>query len=281
MPETMRDGREWPRISIVTPSYNQDHFLEETMRSVLLQGYPNLEYIIMDGGSTDGSIEIIQRYEPWLFYWVSERDEGQGDAINNGFVRSTGDVLAWFNSDDTYEPGVLFAVAGCFARNPGAQLVYGDLKLTNAQSEVIDELRSVPATLKALIHDGCNLGQPAAFWTREAFLKYGPLSTRLKYAMEYELFYRILRHHKAAYLRQHIASLRIHSQTKTSLGGMERLQEKREILQSYGVTDGWSRHAWRWVYRMRRYFFYLRQGDLGYMVQRAARKLRDNGSARR
>jgi len=92
--ETLPDGRPWPKISIVTPSYNQGQFIEETIRSVLLQGYPNLEYLIIDGGSTDGSVEIIRKYEPWLAYWVSERDGGQSEAINKGFRRATGEIVA-------------------------------------------------------------------------------------------------------------------------------------------------------------------------------------------
>ena len=102
VPETAPGGAPWPRITIVTPSFNQGQFLEETIRSVLLQGYPNLEYIIIDGGSNDNSIEIINRYKNWISYWISEKDRGQAHAINKGIDRSTGEVLAWLNSDDVY-----------------------------------------------------------------------------------------------------------------------------------------------------------------------------------
>ena len=105
--ERIPDNSEWPRISIVTPSYNQGQFIEETIRSVLLQGYPNLEYIIIDGGSTDNSVEIIRKYEPWLTYWVSQPDKGQTDAIQKGFNLSTGVVWNWLNSDDLLEPNAL------------------------------------------------------------------------------------------------------------------------------------------------------------------------------
>src|SRR5262245_21335405 len=116
LPATLPDGAAWPRITIVTPSYNQAPFLEETIRSVLLQGYPNLEYIIIDGGSSDGSVELMRRYEPWLAYWVSEPDGGQSEAINKGWCSATGTVTTWLSSDDIYTPGALKAVAEGMAR---------------------------------------------------------------------------------------------------------------------------------------------------------------------
>ena len=116
LPPRMPDGSEWPRISIVTPSYNQGEFIEETIRSVLLQGYPNLEYIIIDGGSKDNSIELIKKYEKYLAYLVSEPDKGQSHAINKGFRRATGVLVGWQNSDDFYHSGAFEAAAkACFA----------------------------------------------------------------------------------------------------------------------------------------------------------------------
>src|SRR5262249_45830023 len=113
-PQMMSDGRNWPRISIVTPSYNQGRYIEETIRSVLLQGYPNLEYIIIDGGSTDETIEIIERYHDGLTFWSSEPDNGQSHALNKGFARATGQILAWINSDDMYLPGAFARIATAF-----------------------------------------------------------------------------------------------------------------------------------------------------------------------
>ncbi|HUI06242.1 MAG TPA: glycosyltransferase family 2 protein [Verrucomicrobiae bacterium] len=116
VPDRMTDGREWPRISIVTPSYNQGRFIEETIRSVLLQGYPNLEYLVIDGGSTDGSVEIIQKYSQWFTYWCSEKDRGQAHAINKGLDRVTGQIGAYLNSDDYYLPNALAHVGRTYRR---------------------------------------------------------------------------------------------------------------------------------------------------------------------
>ena len=125
LPKTMKNGKLWPKISIVTPSFNQVQFIEETIRSVILQNYPNLEYIIIDGGSTDGSVEIIKKYEKYLTYWVSEPDSGQSEAINKGWKIATGDIIAWLNSDDMYMPYALSTIASMYAANPDKIIFQG------------------------------------------------------------------------------------------------------------------------------------------------------------
>ena len=127
----MTNGNRWPLVSIVTPSYNQGQFIEETIRSVLLQGYPNLEYIIIDGGSTDNSVEIIRKYEPWLAYWVSEPDNGQSEAINRGWSISQGDILAWLNSDDMYTQNAIQTAVSTLQRHPEMTMIYGDTNVIN------------------------------------------------------------------------------------------------------------------------------------------------------
>lgn len=185
--ETMNDGSSWPRISIVTPSYNQGHFLERTIRSVLFQGYPNLEYIVIDGGSTDDSVKIIKKYDPWLTYWVSEKDEGQSQAINKGFEFATGEIFAWLNSDDIYSPGALYTVGTHLARRQRALLIGSSSKLSGMDiSNVVLDARK-PSWYE-MVYDTRSFPQPSVFWTRDLWQLAGPLRKELYFVMDYYLW---------------------------------------------------------------------------------------------
>lgn len=144
-----------PKISIVTPSYNQAQFLEETILSVLKQDYPNLEYIIMDGGSTDGSVDIIRKYEDKLAYWVSKPDKGQADAIYRGFEKSTGEILGWINSDDYYLPGAFNAVGRFFQLKPTTKFLVGNVLIVDSKGKFIYHKYNFPASFKKLLYGGC------------------------------------------------------------------------------------------------------------------------------
>jgi len=166
----------WPKVSIVTPSYNQGRFLERTILSVLNQNYPNLEYIIMDGGSTDGSIEIIRKYEKYLAHWVSEKDGGQAHAIVKGFGRCTGKILAYLNSDDTYVSEALLEVSRAFMRHPTCDLVFGDTNFIDAADNMIGECRFTRFDFATLIYEGSSLHQPSAFWASDTYRVVGGLN---------------------------------------------------------------------------------------------------------
>ena len=154
----------WPRLTVVTPSFNQGRFLEATIRSVLLQGYPNLEYMVIDGGSTDESVEVIRKYEPWLTYWVSEKDQGQAHAINKGMVRSTGEILAYLNSDDIYDEGALRRVGEHFVQTPECRLLVGATKLLTPDGASTDDVKRLKRIdLAYLAHGWRALPQLAAF----------------------------------------------------------------------------------------------------------------------
>ncbi len=190
LPDTMPDGKAWPRISIVTPSYNQGQFIEETIRSVLLQSYPALEYIIIDGGSTDNTVEIIEKYSGWLTYWISEPDRGQSHAINKGFAHATGDIFGWLNSDDFLLPGALGHVARCFSG--GSDAVSGNCVYVDEASQRLKH--SIPAepTVSGFLQCYSSIvAQPSTFWSRRIWEQCGPLSEALHYCMDYNFFLKV------------------------------------------------------------------------------------------
>lgn len=216
VPDTMPDGSLWPRVTIVTPSYNQGQFIEETIRSVLLQGYADLEYIIMDGGSTDGSAEIIRKYEPWLAYWVSEPDRGQADAIQKGFERSTGEILAWLNSDDRYFPLALVAVGEFVGKNPKAELIVGNSTRTDHGGRLLNCRRPCRITFDRLLFGYWGLTQPATFWRRKPFFEVGGLDTDLEFCLDLDLFLKLLARKPARRLDRYLAAPRVHPASKSS-----------------------------------------------------------------
>jgi glycosyltransferase involved in cell wall biosynthesis len=181
----------WPRITIVTPSFNQGKFIEETIRSVLLQGYPNLEYVIIDGGSTDNTLEIIKEYEPWITYWVSEKDRGQCHAINKAFARATGDIFAWLCSDDVYAPGALHKVAEAL-RDRKMAMAIGDSVITHGPDSLAGKLDRRRPTFINMAYNTNTLAQPSVFWSKDLWDVAGPLNEDLYFLMDKDLWLRMI-----------------------------------------------------------------------------------------
>ena len=182
-----------PRVSIVTPSFNQGCFLEETIRSVLLQGYPDLEYIVIDGGSTDQSVEIIRKYEPWLAYWVSEKDSGQAHAINKGFSHATGEICAYLNSDDMFCRNAISTVVSFLDKRFESSLAYGDCQIIDELSKVSDLWLAPEFDLRELLFR-CYIAQPASFWRQSKMAKMtgvGDFNAGMHYAFDYEMWLRM------------------------------------------------------------------------------------------
>jgi len=202
-------------VTIVTPSYNQAPFLERTIRSVLGQTYPNIEYFVMDGGSTDGSVEIIQRYEKKLAGWVSEKDRGQTDAINKGFARANGEIIAWLNSDDTYEPDAVAQAVAYLQEHPDVGLVYADSMFINAEDEVIGQFPSRQTDYRRLRRGYVHVSQQAAFFRTEHWRQVGPLDPTFYFAMDYDLWVRLAQVSQIAYIPGHWANFRLHGGAKT------------------------------------------------------------------
>ncbi len=215
LPDTMPDGRPWPRVSIVTPSYNQAQFIEETIRSVLLQGYPDLEYIIIDGGSTDGSVEIIRKYEPWLAYWVSERDHGQSHAIHAGIKLSTGDFCTWLNSDDLFYPRALGQAAQVLVDDPNSGFIYRDCAYISGNGDKCGYWCTFPSSVSSILLNANTIPQPTVLMRRSAYDAVGGINKRLSYVMDFDLWLKIAAVFPTHYLPGEAAAFRLHDQSKS------------------------------------------------------------------
>ena len=202
-------------ISIVTPSYNQGHYIEETIQSVLAQDYPHIEYLIVDGGSTDNTVNIIKKYENKLAWWISEKDKGQTDAINKGFARAKGDILAWINSDDTYEPGAVAAAVKYLKELPRVGMVYGDCNFINDSGHVIGKFNAAQTSYRLLRQGYAHIPQQSMFLRAELWRQVGPLDPSFYFAMDYDLWTRIAARTEIKYIPQTWANFRLHTYGKT------------------------------------------------------------------
>jgi glycosyltransferase involved in cell wall biosynthesis len=223
-PEEAPGHKPWPRITIVTPSLNQGLYIEETIRSVLLQGYPDIEYMVLDGGSTDRSAEIIKRYSEWFAYWVCEKDDGQASAIHRGFERSTGQVTAWINSDDLYLRGCLQTVGLHFATHLGVAWACGRGVHIGPDSAPLRDDLGLPecsmvsgVTRRRMLYSGQDFMQQASFWTRSAYDEAGGLDRTLRFCFDYYLFLRLAELHRCGTIGKYLACFRHHPLSKTSM----------------------------------------------------------------
>jgi glycosyltransferase involved in cell wall biosynthesis len=223
-----------PSISIVIPSFNQGVFLEECLRSVLDQTYPRREILVIDGGSTDGSREILRRYERRLEYWVSETDRGQAHAVDKGWARAKGDILGWLNSDDRLEPGALGLIAEAYGSQPGAAILYGDVGEIDARGGPVGGKKMAGFTLRSLLL-GKNMGQPGVFIPRATFDRLGGLDEALHFALDFEYFLRVWTAFPGGgvYIPEVVASSRVWEAAKTIKQGGSFGEEYRIVLERY------------------------------------------------
>lgn len=209
-------GRDLPRITVITPSFNQAEYLEETLRSVLLQGYPDLEYLVVDGGSTDGSVEILRRYEPWLSWWCSEQDAGQADALNKALRHATGRIFNWVNSDDRLEPGALALVSGLFTSETDA--VAGACRFVYEPGGQVEIVRNRGLGARRLIAgaEDVTLCQPSLWLLTDGVREVGAFNVESHYYFDAELFIRYLaRWPRVRYVADTLSTFRVHPRSKT------------------------------------------------------------------
>ena len=248
----MPGGRPWRRVSIVTPSYNQGEFIEETIRSVLLQGYPNLEYIIIDGGSSDATVETIQKYSSSLASWVSERDRGQTHAINTGFRRATGEILAWLNADDTYAAAAISTAVAAMSTDAGPAFVYADCQQIDEAGRPLVLYKGACDGLESFLLFRACVPQPTTFFRRSLLDEVGYLDESLEYAMDCEFFLRVAARHDLRYIPRVLANYRVHSASKTSKAFLASSREHIAAVRNYwGLAGTLRRHRYYWAARNR------------------------------
>ncbi|HSB02002.1 MAG TPA: glycosyltransferase family 2 protein [Anaerolineales bacterium] len=217
-------------VSIVTPSYNQASYLEQTIQSVLGQEYPHMEYLVIDGGSTDHSVEVIKRYANRLAYWVSEKDRGQAEAINKGFARAKGEILAWLNSDDYYLPNTISAVVKCFEENPEIVMAYGDMLAVDGSGQTINILKYKQLSLEDLLCFQI-IGQPSVFFRRSAFEKTGPVETSFHFMLDHHLWIRLAQQGPILHVPQVWSAARYHPAAKNRARAAEFGREAFRVLE--------------------------------------------------
>ena len=231
LPDRMPDGQPWPLISIVTPSFNQAQFIEHAIRSVLLQGYPRLELIVADGGSTDGSAETIARYAPWITHWVSEPDAGPADALNKGFAAASGEIYGFLNADDFLLEGSLEKVAMAFHAQPAADVISGHGYFANTSGELGVRVYSDRWHLDRFLHGTCVLFQPATFFRRSWFDKARGFKTS-RSTWDMELWADMAAAGATFHtLDEHLAAFRLHSESITgaAVSRQDRVQDAEAI----------------------------------------------------
>jgi len=236
-------------VSIITPSYNQASYLEQTIQSVLGQDYPRVEYLVIDGASTDGSIEIIKKYEDRLAYWISEKDSGQAEAINKGLARAKGDILAWLNSDDYYLPNTISAIVKCFEENPDVVMVYGDMLAVDGNGQTINVLKYKHLSLEDLLCFQI-IGQPSVFFRRSALEKIGLLDTSFHFMLDHHLWIRLAQQGRILHVPQVWSAARYHAEAKNRARAEEFGREAFRVMDwakaqpsLAGVLSGVERRA--------------------------------------
>jgi glycosyltransferase involved in cell wall biosynthesis len=254
----------WPKISVVTPSLNQAAFIEETICSVLDQNYPLLEYIIIDGGSTDGTQAIIKQYEKHLSYWVSEPDYGQTHAINKGFKRCNGDLLAWQNSDDFYLPHAFERIAQDF-RSQKADVYFGHIYLVDRHGRQLQPVCFTPYSLRTNLYEGTVMANQSAFFRRELFGRLGYLDEALHYAMDWEFFLRLgLNKPKFHLVNAFLGCFRQHEASKSDQHRRKWVKECHYVNEKHHLTWSFYR-ANKILSTIRRTYCYLLQGNFSYV----------------
>ena len=238
----IKKENELPKISVITPSFNQAEFIERTIQSVLSQDYSNLEYIVMDGGSTDGTVEILKKYGKRII-WFSEKDKGQAEAVNKGLKIATGEIMAYLNSDDTYEPETLKLIADFFIKRPETMWVFGKCRIIDENDR---EIRKTITAYKNFWLRRYNyktllilnyISQPAVFWQRKAYENIGEFNLEEFWELDYDYWLRLGKRYQPGFIDEYLANFRVHQKAKTSVG-VKHFWQEVEVAKKYTKNPG-------------------------------------------
>jgi len=254
-------SRPWPKITVVTPSFNQAAYLQETIESVLNQDYPNLEYIVLDGGSTDGSIDTLKKYEKCFAYWRTHPDDGQSAAIIEGFQKSTGDILCWLNSDDFLAPGALALVGEYFQEHPEAEFLVGEVCIVNDKGERRHYLSEPKWDTNWQVYVRNCVPQPSTFWRRSLYMKIEGVNPTYQFGMDYDLWFQFLQHTKPHFIRRLLSYQRLHPLAKTATLQDVEAVEKPIIAERYFPTMAPVSKERNFIWRLHRILVKLIYGS--------------------
>ena len=257
-----------PRISVIVPSFQQARFLERTIRSILNQNYPATEILVIDGGSTDGSVEILRKFDRHLAYWCSEADAGQADALNKGLARATGEIVGWQNSDDIYLPGALAASSSAFRKDPSLDLLHGNILVIDDRDRPLEEWRYAPFHRKALAYQWNVLSNQSVFWRRDS-PRIGRFDPAFQFCMDYDFFERaVSAGARVCFLPEFLGAVRMHPESKTSRMRERGAEEEIRIRARHGAPGTGREAAMRTYLRGRRIAWFLANGEIMHLLRR-------------
>ena len=262
----------YPKLTVVTPSYNQAEYLERTILSVLNQHYPNLEYFIIDGGSTDGSLDIIKKYESYLAGWISEKDRGQTDAINKGFRMATGDYVAFQNSDDVFAPDAFSRLADAWRKYTDTDVFFGDMYITDEQDVILEEMRAPAFCPECQIYEGMQVFNQSLFIRRNRLTEFGLLDESLRFVIDYEIVARLGTQPGVQF--RHVdgfwGGFRVQPSAKSSTISSVGLAEHQQVKEKYQplLQSRLGPAFWKRYCRVRKLLTFVAQGEFGYVRHR-------------
>ena len=265
--------KDWPKISIVMPAFNQAQFIERSILSVLNQGYPNIELIIIDGGSSDGTVEIIKRYEDQIAYWVSEKDEGQSDALNKGFSRASGEIYGWLNSDDLYTPEAFESAVDAFRVNQKKMVVFGDWLSIDIYDNPVDLHHAFDFNLNHFKYEGFHLNAQSMFWRSDVHEGFNGFDVDLYNTMDYQMILEFginIGQEKFLRIPKVLGAFRRYDGQKTGDFIPSVLREHQSMALRYGYMNKYGSFGVlkRLPYRFRRAYWYFKRGGLRELLSR-------------